>query len=83
MNGMRSMRGLKSNNEHGMCKSSFLIIMVLLVTSCAGGNLTKPRVGSIVINGLVATNSTEAPAYDFLLRVEKVKEMVSVSPISE
>lgn len=81
MNGMRSTRGLKSNNEHGMCKSSFLIIMVLLVTSCAGANLTKPGVGSIVINGLVVTNSTEAPAYDFLLRVEKVKEIVAVSPI--
>ncbi len=64
-----------------MCKSSFLIIMVLIVTSCGGGSLIKPGIGSIVIDGLVVQNSTEEPVYDFLLKVEKVKEIVSVSPI--
>lgn len=55
--------------------------MVLAVTSCAGSNLTKPGFGSIVINGLVVTNSTEEPVYNFLLIVDKIKEIVSVSPI--
>jgi len=64
-----------------MCKSSFLIIMVLIVTSCGGGSLIKPGIGSIVINGLVVNNSTEEPVYDFLLKIEKVREIISVSPI--
>lgn len=64
-----------------MCKSSFLIIMVLIITSCGGSSLIKPGIGSIVIDGLVINNSTEEPVYDFLLEVEKVKEILSVSPI--
>jgi hypothetical protein len=64
-----------------MRKSSFLVIMVLMVTSCVGSNLTRAGIGSILINGLVVTNTTEEHVYNFLLMVEKVKEMVSVSPI--
>ena len=55
--------------------------MVLTVTSCIGSNLTKLGVGSIVINGLVVTNGTEEPVYNFLLLVEKVQEIISASPI--
>ena len=64
-----------------MYKSSFLIIMVLTITSCGGGSLIKPGIGSIVIDGLIINNGTEKPVYDFLLKIEKIKEILSVSPI--
>jgi len=64
-----------------MYKSSFLIIMVLTITSCGGGSLIKPGIGSIVIDGLIINNGTEKHVYDFLLKIEKVKEILSLSPI--
>jgi hypothetical protein len=62
-------------------KKVLVAVGLTALLSCAGSNLSLKPPAEILIDGLIIQNLTEETIHDFVLKVENVKNHISVTPI--